>query len=65
MAREAPGSAVVVVTHGEITSALLSRAAGVSPLAGYDDHFVAEGTISEIEIGGDGSWKLLRQGVEP
>jgi broad specificity phosphatase PhoE len=65
MAKEAPGATVVVVTHGEITSALLSRADGVSPLAGYDDHFVAEGTISEIVIGSDGAWKLVTKGTKP
>jgi hypothetical protein len=52
------------VTHGEIAAALLSKAAGVSPLAGYDDHFVAEGTLSDVAIHPDG-WELLATGVKP
>lgn len=62
--REAPGTTLVVVTHGEITAALLSRAAGVSPLTGYARHFVGEGTISDIAVDGDG-WELLAKGVKP
>ncbi len=62
--REAPGTTVVVVTHGEITAALLSQAAGVSPSAGYARHFVGEGTISDIALHADG-WELLAKGVKP
>ena len=62
--RDAPGTTLVVVTHGEITAALLSQAAGVSPLTGYARHFVREGTISDIAIGADG-WELLATGVKP
>ncbi len=62
--RDTPGTTLVVVTHGEITAALLSQAAGVSPLAGYARHFVGEGTISDIAIGADG-WQLLAKGVRP
>lgn len=62
--RDAPGTTLVVVTHGEITAALLSRAAGVSPLTGYARHFVREGTISDVAIGADG-WQLLAEGVKP
>ena len=62
--REAPGTTVVVVTHGEITAALLSQAAGVSPLTGYARHFVGEGTISDIALH-DGGWQLLAKGVKP
>lgn len=62
--REAPGTTLVVVTHGEITAALLSHAAGVSPLTGYARHFVREGTISDVAIGADG-WQLLAKGVKP
>ena len=64
IAQEAPGTTVVVVTHGEITAALLSKAAGVSPLAGYDANFVGEGTISDVAIGADG-WELLAKGRNP
>lgn len=62
--RTAPGSTLVIVTHGEITAALLSRAAGVSPLTGYARHFVGEGTISDIAITAD-RWELLAKGVKP
>lgn len=64
LAKEAPGATVVVVTHGEIAAALLSKAAGVSPLAGYDANFVSEGTISDVAIG-DGGWQLLAKGTRP
>ncbi len=62
--REAPGTTLVVVTHGEITAALLSHAAGVSPLTGYARHFVREGTISDIAMDAEG-WQLLATGVKP
>lgn len=62
--RDAPGTTLVVVTHGEITAALLSRAAGVSPQTGYVRHFVGEGTISDIAVGADG-WELLAKDVKP
>lgn len=64
IAQEAPGTTVVVVTHGEIAAALLSKAAGVSPLTGYDANFVGEGTISDVAIGADG-WQLLAKGRNP
>lgn len=62
IATAAPGTTLVVVTHGEIAAALLSRAAGISPLAGYETNFVAEGTISDIAIHAD-RWELLARGV--
>jgi broad specificity phosphatase PhoE len=43
------GAAVVVVTHGEIASSLLTRAAGEELLAGYFDHFPAEASIHELK----------------
>ncbi|MEB2344658.1 MAG: histidine phosphatase family protein [Deltaproteobacteria bacterium] len=63
-AQETPGATLVVVTHGEIAAALLSEAAGVSPLAGYDRNFVGEGTISDVAVY-EGRWELLAKGVEP
>jgi probable phosphoglycerate mutase len=62
--RDAPGTTLVVVTHGEITAALLSHAAGISPHAGYARYFVGEGTISDIAVTADG-WQLLATGVRP
>ncbi len=62
--RTAPGTTLVVVSHGEITAALLSRAAGMSPLRGYADHFVGEGTISDLVLTAEG-WELLAKGVAP
>jgi broad specificity phosphatase PhoE len=64
VASAAPGTTLLVVTHGEIAAALLSKAAGVSPLAGYDAHFVDEGTLSDVAIHPDG-WELLATGVKP
>jgi probable phosphoglycerate mutase len=65
IAAATPGTTLVVVTHGEIAAALLSKAAGVSPLAGYDANFVGEGTISDVAIGADGGWQLLAKGRNP
>lgn len=64
IASAAPGTTLVVVSHGEIAAALLSKAAGVSPLTGYDANFVGEGTISDVAIAADG-WELLAKGVRP
>jgi len=64
IARTAPGTTLVVVTHGEITAALLSKAAGVSPLAGYQANFVDEGTISDVGVSAEG-WHLYARGVRP
>lgn len=58
LAARHPGRSVVVVTHGEITAALRSRALGISPLAGHAKQFVAEGTVSAIDVGADGRWTL-------
>ncbi len=44
------GHAVVVVTHGEIASSLLTRAAGQDLLTGYFDHFPNEGSIHPLVI---------------
>ena len=48
------GRAIVVVTHGEIAAALLSKAAGQDILRGYFDHFPDEGSVHEIQIGPSG-----------
>jgi probable phosphoglycerate mutase len=44
------GHAIVIVTHGEIASSLLTKAAGKDLLAGYFDHFPDEGSIHEIQV---------------
>jgi probable phosphoglycerate mutase len=64
-ARSGPDSTLVVVTHGEIAAALVSKAAGVHPLAGYAVNFVDEGTISEIELLPEGRWRLVSKGARP
>jgi probable phosphoglycerate mutase len=64
IAQQAPGTTLVVVTHGEISAALLSKAAGVSPLAGYEANFPDEGTISDVAIYPD-RWELLAKGKRP
>jgi len=64
IASATPGTTLVVVSHGEIVAALLSRAAGVSPLAGYDANFVGEGTISDVAVHAD-RWELLAKGKKP
>lgn len=64
IARKAPGTTLVVVTHGEIAAALLSKAAGMSPLAGYQANFVDEGTISDVGVSAE-AWHLYARGVRP
>jgi len=64
IASATPGTTLVVVTHGEITAALLGKAAGVSPPAGYEANFVDEGTISDIAVYPD-RWELLAKGRKP
>jgi len=44
------GHAVVVVTHGEIASSLLTKAAGQELLTGYFQHFPDEGSIHPLVI---------------
>jgi len=50
LAKKYHGHAIVIVTHGEIASSLLTRAAGQDLLAGYFDHFPDEGSIHELQI---------------
>lgn len=50
LATKHAGHAIVIVTHGEIASSLLTRAAGQDLLAGYFDHFPDEGSIHELQI---------------
>jgi broad specificity phosphatase PhoE len=53
------GGAVVLVTHGEIAAALLTRARGVPLLPGYFDAFPPEGSVHELAVGPDGAWRVL------
>ena len=48
------GHAIAVVTHGEISAALLAKAAGADILRGYFDHFPDEGSIHEIAVNAGG-----------
>jgi broad specificity phosphatase PhoE len=50
------GRAIAVVTHGEISAALLAKAAGVDFVKGYFEHYPDEGSIHAIRIGPDGRW---------
>jgi len=49
LATKYAGHAIVIVTHGEIASSLLTRAAGQDLLTGYFDHFPDEGSIHELK----------------
>jgi broad specificity phosphatase PhoE len=49
LATKYAGHAIVIVTHGEIASSLLTRAAGQDLLTGYFDHFPDEGSIHELQ----------------
>jgi len=50
LATKHAGHAVVVVTHGEIASSLLTKAAGQELLTGYFQHFPDEGSIHPLVI---------------
>ncbi len=50
LATKHAGHAIVIVTHGEIASSLLTKAAGQDLLAGYFDHFPDEGSIHELQL---------------
>jgi broad specificity phosphatase PhoE len=65
LAKEEAGTSLVVVTHGEIASALVSHAAGVPPLTSYGRSFVGEGTITIIDIGRSGRWTLVARSLRP
>lgn len=50
LAKQHAGQTVVVVTHGEIASSLITRAAGQELLANYFKNFPEEGSIHPLEI---------------
>jgi probable phosphoglycerate mutase len=50
LAKKYPGQTVVVVTHGEIASALITRAAGQDLLSHYFENFPGEGSVHELDV---------------
>ncbi len=50
IATQHAGHAIVIVTHGEIASSLLTKAAGQDLLTGYFTHFPDEGSIHELTL---------------
>jgi probable phosphoglycerate mutase len=50
LAAKHAGETVVVVTHGEIASSLITKAAGQDLLTHYFENFPAEGSVHPIEI---------------
>lgn len=62
LAKEYPGRAVAIVTHGEICAGLLGQADDTPMTERYELHDVPTGSVSEIVIT-DVGWYLLREGV--
>lgn len=54
------GKAVVLVTHSDIVAALIGHAVGTPAEQRYDKHTVLTGAVSEITVGTDGVWTLVR-----
>lgn len=50
LAKRHPGETIVVVTHGEIASSLITEAAGQDLLSHYFQNFPAEGSVHQLEI---------------
>ena len=50
LAKQHAGQTVVVVTHGEIASSLITKAAGQDLLANYFKNFPDEGSVHELDI---------------
>lgn len=64
LAREYPGKAVAIVTHGDICAALLGKAADTPIPERYEWHDVPGGSAGEILITEFG-WYLASQGLRP
>jgi broad specificity phosphatase PhoE len=64
LAKQYPGEAVTIVSHGDICAALLGQAESTSISKRHELHDVATGSVSEIIIT-DSGWYLLRQSVSP
>ena len=50
LAKQHAGQTIVVVTHGEIASSLITKSAGQDLLANYFRNFPDEGSIHELQI---------------
>lgn len=50
LAKKYPGKTIVVVTHGEIASSLITQAAGQDLLANYFKNFPNEGSVHEFDV---------------
>jgi broad specificity phosphatase PhoE len=50
LAKQHPGQTIVVVTHGEIASSLITQAAGQDLLANYFKNFPDEGSVHEFDV---------------
>jgi broad specificity phosphatase PhoE len=50
LAKQHAGQTVVVVTHGEIASSLITKAAGQDLLANYFKNFPDEGSVHELDV---------------
>jgi probable phosphoglycerate mutase len=50
LAKQHPGKTIVVVTHGEIASSLITRAAGQDLLSHYFENFPGEGSVHELDV---------------
>lgn len=65
LAAQHSGKAVVVVTHSDISAALIGHAAGTPMVQRPDKHTVPTASVSEIIVSSDGVWKLAKQGELP
>ncbi len=63
-AKEASDQAIVVVTHGDICSAILAYANSSTITSAYDVNRVDTGSVSEIIIS-EGEWKSLSMNLLP
>ena len=50
LAKQHAGQTIVVVTHGEIASSLITKAAGQDLLADYFKNFPDEGSVHELDV---------------
>ena len=64
LTKQYSGQAIVFVTHGDICTALLAYATGISPDPAQTLPGVRTGSVSEIQIGDD-RWVLKEKGVMP
>ena len=60
----APGSTAIVVSHLWVTRAMLAAASGKGP-ADYADITLPTASVSCVELGPDGAWRVLYAGRKP